>query len=155
MAGSVERVRQHLLAINVQVDFREFDVSTKNSAMAAKALGCSVAEIAKSVVFRENGALVVVISGDMRVDPQRLVALTGNEVVVATPEEVRSMTGYPIGGVPPFPHGEGVKVLVEESVERFEHVWAAGGAPSVVFRILTEDLIGAAGGNTVDVSEQS
>lgn len=150
----MERVRQHLLALGLGVDVREFDASTKNSALAAKVLGCSVAEIAKSVVFNSGGPVVVVISGDKRVDTEKLSERTGEVVSVATPEEVRSLTGYPIGGVPPFPHLGGVRVLCDESLLRFERVWAAGGAPNVVFGISPADLIRNAGGKAVDLSER-
>ena len=153
MAGSVDRVRQHLLSLNLNVELREFSVSTKNSAMAAAALGCSVAEIAKSVVFRSRGAVVVVISGDKRVDTKRLSELAGSEVSFAAPEEVRAMTGYPIGGLPPFAHADGVRVCCDRSLSRFEWVWAAGGAPNVVFRISPAELVEKAGGATVDVAQ--
>jgi len=155
MAGSVERVRKHLLGLKLSADIRVFDTSTKNSALAAKALGCTVAEIAKSVVFRGRGAIVVVISGDKRVDTRKLSEVTREQVAVATPEEVRTLTGYPIGGVPPFPHADGVRVLCDESLRRFEHVWAAGGAPNAVFKIGSEELVGNVGGGTVDVAEPS
>jgi prolyl-tRNA editing enzyme YbaK/EbsC (Cys-tRNA(Pro) deacylase) len=154
VVGSVERVRQHLLALKLNVDVREFDTSTKNSTLAARALGCSVAEIAKSVVFNAGGAVVVVISGDKRVDTRRLSEQVGGRVSVATPEEVRSMTGYPIGGVPPFPHVKGVRVLCDESLLRFEQVWAAGGAPNIVFRISPHELVKKTGGATVDLAER-
>ncbi len=153
MAGSVERVRSHLASIGAEVDFREFDISTRSSALAAEALGCSVAEIAKSVVFKGEGAQVVVISGDKRVDVRRLSAVAGQSVSFATPEEVRSLTGYPIGGVPPFPHKEGVTVLADSSLQRFEYVWAAGGAPNVVFKVKVDELFRALGKEPIEVAE--
>ena len=111
MAGSVERVRTHLKSLRLEVEFMEFDASTKSSALAAQALGCSVAEIAKSVVFKGRRTAVVVISGEKRVDPAKLWAHEGAPVAIATPDEVRETTGYPIGGVPPFPHSVDVRVL--------------------------------------------
>lgn len=154
MAGSVERVRRYLLTSGLDVQIREFDTSTKSSALAAEALGCSLAEIAKSVVFNSGGTVVVVISGDKRVDTRKLSGLTGSGASVATAEEVRTTTGYPIGGVPPFPHSEGVRVVCDESLRRFAHVWAAGGAPNVVFRISPNELIAKAGGAAVDVAAE-
>ncbi|MDG6898253.1 MAG: YbaK/EbsC family protein [Nitrososphaerota archaeon] len=127
--------------LGVHVEFREFQVSTKSSALAAEALGCSIAEIAKSVVFSAGGAIVVIVSGDKKVDPRRLSALVASPAEMATPEEVRQMTGYPIGGVPPFPHHEGVRVLLDSSLFRFRRVWAAGGAPNAVFGIGIGDLL--------------
>jgi prolyl-tRNA editing enzyme YbaK/EbsC (Cys-tRNA(Pro) deacylase) len=153
MPGSVERVRHLLSSLNLDVQFREFDISTKNSALAAQALGCSVAEIAKSVVFNAGGAIVVVLSGDKRVDTTRLSEYTRAKVAIATSDEVRALTGYPIGGVPPFPHASEVTVLCDASLLRFERVWAAGGAPNVVFRINSGELVEVAGGKTVDVAE--
>lgn len=152
MAGSVERVRAHIKRLGLDVEFREFGVSTRSSVLAAQALGCSPAEIAKSVVFKGRGGLVVVISGDRRVDQSKLSSLKGAPVAIATPDEVREMTGYPIGGVPPFPHSKGVSVLVDSSVLRFEKVWAAGGAPNAVFCVNTADLVEAVGGEPVDLT---
>lgn len=133
-------------------EVREFDSSTKNSALAADVLGCTVGEIAKSVVFLGKGAVVVVISGDRRVDAGKLASLIGAPVRIATPDEVREMTGYPIGGVPPFPHTGGVVVLPDLSLTRFSHVWAAAGAPNAVFRISPSDLIRLVGRTPVDVA---
>jgi len=155
MAGSVERVRAHLESLGLEVEFREFEVSTKSSALAAQALGCSVAEIAKSVVFKGKRPVVVVISGDKRVDPSKLWSHEGAPVAIATPDEVREMTGYPIGGVPPFPHSGEVAVLVDSSVLRFDRVWAAGGAPNAVFNVKTVDLARTVGGRPVDLASAS
>jgi prolyl-tRNA editing enzyme YbaK/EbsC (Cys-tRNA(Pro) deacylase) len=152
LAGSVERVRSHLEGLRLQAEFREFDVSTKSSALAAQALGCSVAEIAKSIVFKGKDAVVVVISGDMKVDSERLSLLERVPVSLATADEVREMTGYPIGGVPPFPHSDGVSVYVDQSVLRFRKVWVAGGAPNAVFNVSTADLLRLVGGEPAELA---
>lgn len=150
--GSRERVAEFLARSGVRADMRELSSSTKSSALAAQALGCTVAEIAKSVVFVGPFPSVVVISGDKRVDSAALAKAVGGEVRMATPDEVRSLTGYPIGGVPPFPHGDGVRVLGDASVGRFRDVWAAGGAPNVVFRIESSELLRILGGTPCDVA---
>ena len=141
--------------LGLPVEFREFDVSTKSSALAAQALGCAVAEIAKSVVFRGRRPGVVVISGDRRVDPARVAAVVGAEVGKADAGYVRESTGYPIGGVPPFPHRAEVTVLPDASLRRFEWVWAAGGAPNAVFRVRSSDMLSTIGGGPVDVAEEA
>jgi len=151
--GSRERVTEYLSKLGVKFEPREFDESTKNSALAAQALGCSVAEIAKSVVFAGEKTAVVIISGDKRVDGAKLTKVIGWESRIARPDEVRDRTGYPIGGVPPFPHGEGVAVLADASLTRFSHVWAAGGTPNSVFRIGTHDLLRLLGTAPVDIAE--
>jgi prolyl-tRNA editing enzyme YbaK/EbsC (Cys-tRNA(Pro) deacylase) len=152
MAGSRERVSDYLAKAGIKSEIREFAESTKNSSLAAEALGCTVAEIAKSVVFVGPHPAVVVLSGDKKVDSEKLGRLVGGPVRVATPEEVRSSTGYPVGGVPPFPHLNGVRVFADSSLARFGFVWAAAGAPNEVFRITAEDLVRLVGEGMHDLS---
>jgi prolyl-tRNA editing enzyme YbaK/EbsC (Cys-tRNA(Pro) deacylase) len=150
--GSRGRVLEYLSKSGVRFELREFDESTKNSTLAAQALGCTVAEIAKSVVFVGEKTAVVIISGDRKVDGAKLSEAMGTELRVARPDEVKDRTGFPIGGVPPFPHGEGVAVLADTSLTRFNHVWAAAGTPNSVFRIGTPDLLRILGVTPVDVA---
>jgi len=122
--------------------------------MAADAVGCTVPEIAKSIAFtRGDESVVVVISGDKRVDPGKLSKVVGGEVMMANASRVRKTTGYVIGGVPPFPHDPGVKVLLDSSLQRFNHVWAAAGTPSSVMNLSIELLASIVGGEPVDVAE--
>lgn len=140
--GSRERVVDFLSKTGVQFEFREFGESTKNSSLAARALGCTVAEIAKSVVFVGKETAVAIISGDKRVDSKKLATiLGGGDMRIAKPDEVRERTGFPIGGVPPFPHAPGVAVILDTSLTRFGEVWAAAGTPNAVFKITTADLL--------------
>jgi len=152
MTGSSKRVSRYLAEAGVKSRIREFADSTKNSSLAAEALGCTVAEIAKSVVFVGPHTVVVVLSGDRRVDPKKLRNLVGGPVRFATPEEVRNTTGYPVGGVPPFPHRSGVRVFTDSSLARFENVWAAAGAPNAVFQIQAKDLVRLVGEDMHDLS---
>jgi prolyl-tRNA editing enzyme YbaK/EbsC (Cys-tRNA(Pro) deacylase) len=151
--GSRERVAAYLSSSGIPIEIREFGESTKNSELAALALGCSVAEIAKSVVFVGRSTAVVIISGDRKVDLGKLSKLTGEEVRMAKPEEVRQRTGFPIGGVPPFPHAEGVLVFPDSTLTRFRHVWAAAGTPNAVFRIASADLIRLVGRGPFEASQ--
>ena len=150
--GSRERVAEFLAGSGSRFEIREFDESTRNSVLAARALGCTVAEIAKSIVFVGESTAVVVASGDRRVSLPKLSKVFG-EARIATPDEVRERTGYPIGGVPPFPHGGAVTVLPDESLLRFPKVWAAAGAPNAVFQIRASDLVRLVGGGPFDVCE--
>lgn len=136
----------------MRFEMREFGESTKNSALAAEALGCTVAEIAKSVVFVGRGTAVVIISGDKKVDASKLAREAGEEMRIATAEEVRERTGFPVGGVPPFPHRSGVLVYPDRSLTRFADVWAAAGTPNVVFRIGSSDLMSHLGQGPFDLS---
>ena len=151
--GDHERVSEYLSKSGAKYELREFGESTKNSALAAQVLGCSVAEIAKSIVFVGEKTAVVIISGDKRVDGARLANVVGAKLRVAKADEVRDRTGFPIGGVPPFPHREGIAVLIDSSLTRFARVWAAAGTPNSVFGIDTVDLFRLLGSKPVDVAE--
>jgi prolyl-tRNA editing enzyme YbaK/EbsC (Cys-tRNA(Pro) deacylase) len=152
MPGSKERVAEYLSRIGIPVEVKAFGGSTRNSVLAAQELGCGVERIAKSVVFVGNGTFVVVLSGDRRVDTSKLEKVAGGPLRVATPDEVRRRTGYPVGGIPPFPHQEGVAVIPDASLTRFPDVWAAAGAPNAVFRVRTEDILRTLGREPADLS---
>ncbi|MBS7652625.1 MAG: YbaK/EbsC family protein [Candidatus Bathyarchaeia archaeon] len=152
MKRGAEDVRRFLRERKVEAEIRELSESTRTSRMAAEALGCDIAQIAKSIVFIDGDATVVVVSGDKRVDEGKLSNLIGRKVYLADAEDVRRYTGYVIGGVPPFPHGEGVRVLLDSSLKRFEHVWTAAGTPNSVFKIRVEDLKAILNTDFVDVS---
>ena len=154
MSKGYERVHEYMSEYGIEARSVTLGTSTRTSRMAADALGCTVPEIAKSIVFTDGErAYVVVISGDRRVDLGKLGAAVGAKVTVGDADAVRRLTGYVIGGVPPFPHDDGVVVILDRSLERFRHVWAAGGAPNSVVRFSLEQLHGALGPGTVDVAE--
>lgn len=130
------------------------DDSARTAAEAAAGLGCEVAEIAKSIVFRrldDDAAIVVVTSGDRRVDPEKVAAMVG-AVGRADADFVRSTTGYVIGGVPPVDHAGATVVLVDRSLTRFGRVWAAAGHPHAVFPVSPAVLAGWHGVDPVDTA---
>lgn len=132
----------------------EFEQPTRTSAEAAAAIGCSVAEIAKSIVFRgaESGeAVIVVASGANRVSEAKVAALVGEKLARADAQFVREATGYAIGGVAPLGHAKPVKLLLDEDLRRFATVWAAAGTPFSVFPITAEGLRGLTGASWRDV----
>jgi len=151
--GSRDKVEEFLAKSGVQFEMRDFDESTKSSVLAAQVLGCTVPEIAKSVVFVGEITAVVILSGDKRVSPTRIAQFAGEGARIARPDEVRERTGFPIGGVPPFPHFPGVRVLPDSSLTRFGHVWAAAGTPNSVFRIGTSDLLKLVGRGPYTLAE--
>ena len=153
LARSSEKVRRFLSDYSIPVESVELNESTRTSQMAADALGCSVAQIAKSIVFVNHKAAVVVISGDRRVDDKKLSKILGHKVYIADADAVRKYTGYVIGGVPPFPHNEGVVVFLDSSLLRFEEVWTAAGTPNSVFKISVEALRRTLGTDFVEISK--
>jgi prolyl-tRNA editing enzyme YbaK/EbsC (Cys-tRNA(Pro) deacylase) len=132
-----------------------FDASTRTSEEAAAAIGCAVAQIAKSLVFRtkqSRRAVLVVASGVNRVDEKRVAALAGEKIERADPDFVRETSSFAIGGVPPFGHAQPPALtLIDEDLLTFETIWAAAGAPNAVFRLTPQDLIVLSGGTVASV----
>lgn len=153
MSRSLEKVRQFLKEKGIPTELVELSGSTRTSQMAADALKCDIAQIAKSIVFANERAVIVVISGDKKVDEKKLSKTLGHKVSIANADEVKKLTGYVIGGVPPFPHNDNVKVVLDSSLKRFKEVWTAAGTPNSVFKISIEDLKQTVGSDFVDISK--
>ena len=133
----------------------EFEASTRTSQEAAAAIGCTVGEIAKALIFKsaEGRAVLVIASGVNRVDEKKVQTLLGQRISRADADFVRDRTGFAIGGVPPVGHASRPAVLIDRDLERFPYVWAAGGTPNAVFRIAPADLIRLTQGRVVDVAK--
>lgn len=148
------RIQQLLRQANLGGDVVEFERPTRTSAEAAAAIGCSVAEIAKSVVFRIAGsdeALVVVTSGDNRVSQPKAEGLIGAALGRADAEFVRQSTGHAIGGVSPLGFERPVRMLLDEDLQRFDRVWAAAGTPFSVFPLTPAELAALTGAGWANV----
>lgn len=133
----------------------EFEASTKTSADAAAAIGCTVAQIAKSLVFRAGDRPVLVVaSGTNRVDEKKVGALLGEAIGRADADFVREKTGYAIGGVAPVGHAVPPAVLLDADLRQYETIWAAAGTPNAVFRLTPADLETLTGGRFVDIAKR-
>jgi prolyl-tRNA editing enzyme YbaK/EbsC (Cys-tRNA(Pro) deacylase) len=120
---------------------KEFPEGTRTAVDAARAVGCEVGQIVKSLVFVAGGKPVVaLVSGANRLDEKRLGAVAGEPVVKADAESARNATGYSIGGVPPFGHATDVAVFMDRDLLGHEVVWAAAGRPDSVFEIAPDRL---------------
>ena len=134
----------------------EFEESTRTAADAATAIGCTVAQIAKSMIFRaaeSDRPVLVITSGSVRVDAKKVADILGENVKRASPEFVRDNTGYAIGGVPPVAHRVEPIVLIDETLFKLEFLWAAAGTPNAVFRLLPDDLSRLTAGVVADIAE--
>ena len=131
----------------------EFDAGTRTAEDAATAIGCKVAEIAKSLVFRAASGrpVLVVASGVHRVDEKTVAALVGEPIARADADFVRETTGFAIGGVPPVGHRTAPISLIDEALMAFEEIWAAAGTPNAVFRLTPADLVALTGGTVAAV----
>lgn len=129
------------------------EVSARTSAEAAEALGIAVGQIAKSVIFRrkaDDRAVLVVTSGDRRVDEKRVAAHSG-ALGRADAEFVKASTGFSIGGVAPLAHTTPVLTLIDRELFRFEEIWAAAGHPNGVFKLTPVQLQTLTGAPVADV----
>ncbi len=150
---AIERVRAHARQHGLDVDVRRFPAGTHTAEDAARAIGCDVAQIVKSLVFLTAGdPVVVLVAGSDRVDEADLAALLGaSSARRATANEARDATGFVVGGVPPFGHKVSLPVVVDRALLRHDKVWAAAGLPDAVFPIRPADLVRLAGATEADV----
>ena len=131
----------------------EFDAGTRTAADAAAAIGCTVAEIAKSLLFKAASGrpVLVVASGVNRVDEKKVAALLGEKISRADADFVREKTGFAIGGVPPVGHVEALVALIDADLLQFETIWAAAGTPNAVFKLTPGELVELTGGRVAEV----
>lgn len=156
LKGSVKRVHDALQAGGWPAEIRRVDARAKTSEGAAAEVGCTVGQIAKSLVFRgetSGKAVLVVASGVNRVDAGRVEALIGEPVGRADAAFVREATGFAIGGVAPLGHTAEVVCAIDEDLLAFDEIWAAAGAPDAVFRLDPAQLPAMTGGAIGRVKE--
>ena len=134
----------------------EFEASTRTAQDAAAAIGCTVAQIAKSLIFRSASGrpVLVIASGAHRVDEDKVAARIGEGIAPADADFVREATGFAIGGVPPVGHKDQPLALVDEALLDFDEIWAAAGAPNAVFRLTPGDLLALTGGTPAPIARQ-
>jgi prolyl-tRNA editing enzyme YbaK/EbsC (Cys-tRNA(Pro) deacylase) len=148
------RVQAALGALGLGRPVVELAVEARTSQLAADAVGVSVGQIAKSLVFTVDGAPVMVVaSGVNRVDERKLGLLAGGKVRRADADTVRRATGYAIGGVPPLGHDTSLPIWVDEDLLRHGLIYAAAGVPECVFPLTPDELLRATGGRIADVKE--
>jgi prolyl-tRNA editing enzyme YbaK/EbsC (Cys-tRNA(Pro) deacylase) len=154
LSSSAQRVQDALAAAGIACRVTEHDATARTSAEAAALLGCAVAQIAKSLVFRRGdaGAVLVIASGANRVDEAKVAALLREPIARADAAFVRQATGYAIGGIPPLGHATRMPVIVDRDLVPLDVVYAAGGTPNALFPIAPADLVRASGGIVADVA---
>jgi prolyl-tRNA editing enzyme YbaK/EbsC (Cys-tRNA(Pro) deacylase) len=143
LSTSASRVQRALDGYGLSLQVVELPDSTRAAADAAAAIGTTVAQIAKSLIFRtvETGRPVLVIaSGVNRVNERRVGELMEEAIVKADADFVRTQTGFAIGGVPPVGHDRPIETFVDEDLLQYAEIWAAAGTPNAVFRLKQTDL---------------
>lgn len=154
MHPTVGRVVAAARDAGLEISVETFPEGTRTAEEAARAVGCEVGQIVKSLVFvGADAAVVVLVSGVNRVDVAKLTDILGTGAVRrANADEAREATGFAIGGIPPFGHVRPLPVLVDRELLAHETLWAAAGRPDAVFSIRPDDLVRASGGRVADVA---
>ncbi len=149
MSASIQKVKRAIQEKGFDFRVLELPDSTRTAQEAADAIGCSVSEIAKSLIFKgaESGKPILVIaSGTNRVDTNKVGNLIGESVKKADADFIRSETGFAIGGIPPVGHLYPLQTLIDKDLLNYDTIWAAAGTPFSVFSLKSKDLTALTGG---------
>jgi prolyl-tRNA editing enzyme YbaK/EbsC (Cys-tRNA(Pro) deacylase) len=155
LSDAAQRVQDALRAGGFANTVQELAVAVKTAAAAAEAVGCTPAQIVKSLVFQRvtSGAPVLVVaSGANRVSEAKLETLLGEPVRMGPPKFVREVTGYAIGGIPPLGHAQKLDTLVDARLMALEGLWAAAGHPNSLFPLTPDELVRMTGGRVAEVA---
>jgi len=154
LSASAQKVQDALAARGLTLTVVELPQSTRTAAEAAQAVGCTVGQIVKSIVFRAaetNRPVMVVTSGANRVSEKAVAARLGEPLAKADADFVRARTGFVIGGVPPVGHVEPPAIFIDEDLLAYDEIWAAAGTPNAVFRLTPSDLLALTAGEVMKV----
>lgn len=154
LPASAARVQAELAARGFRHDVVVFDQPTRTATDAAAAVGCTVAQIAKSLVFRRadtDEPVLVIASGAGRVDEARVAGAIGAAIRKADADYVREVTGFAIGGISPVGHRRTIATFVDADLLAHAEIWAAAGHPNAVFRLTPDDLVKMTDGRVVAV----
>jgi Cys-tRNA(Pro) deacylase len=153
--SSTDRVQEYLKQHGVGSQVVELDKSTRTAQMAAEAIGTELGSIVKSLIFMaDDEVILALVAGDKRADLAKLGQVLGSqELRIATADEVRDKTGFAIGGVPPVGHRNSLRTIIDQSLGRFETVYAAAGSPRAIFPIQYAKLLELTQGEATDIIE--
>jgi prolyl-tRNA editing enzyme YbaK/EbsC (Cys-tRNA(Pro) deacylase) len=152
---SAQRVQEELRGRGFDNQVVELPDSTRTAAEAAAAVGCTVGQIAKSLIFigKQTGqGILVIASGANRVDEKAVQILVGEKIGKADADTVRLLTGYVIGGVPPLGHRQPLLTYIDQDLLQYAQIWAAAGHPNAVFALTGEELVAMTGGQVAVIA---
>ncbi len=154
LSPSAQKVQDTLSSLGFVHRVRELPNTTRSAAEAAQAIGCEVAQIAKSLVFRSKNThrpILVIASGTNRVNEKKIGDYLSESIEKPDADFVRQHTGFAIGGVPPVGHLERLEIFIDEDLLQYTEIWAAAGTPNAVFALPPGDLPRMTGGRVVSV----
>lgn len=154
LKDSAKKVQAELNKLGYENVIMELPDSTRTAKEAADALNCSVAQIAKSIIFRlksSNKALLVVASGSNRVNEKSVEKNLNDKLGKADADFVREQTGFVIGGVPPLAHKEDIITFIDQDLFNYDEIWAAAGHPKAVFKLTPVELEQMTAGKVISI----
>jgi prolyl-tRNA editing enzyme YbaK/EbsC (Cys-tRNA(Pro) deacylase) len=153
LSAAAQRIQDVLAARGLPHQVVEFTRTTRSAADAAAAIGCTVAQIAKSIMFKAASGMpvLVIASGPNRIDEAKVATALGEPIGKADADFVRTATGFAIGGVPPLGHVQAPRILIDRDLLPLPTIWAAAGTPNAVFQLTPEELVRMTGGTPADV----
>jgi prolyl-tRNA editing enzyme YbaK/EbsC (Cys-tRNA(Pro) deacylase) len=156
LSPSAQRVQAALAGLGFTLSVVELPHSSRTAAEAAAAVGCTVGQIVKSLIFRgahSSRAILVLASGPNRVDEAAVTALLGEPLAKADADFVRAHTGFVIGGVPPVGHAERMPTFIDVDLLAYDFLWAAAGTPNAVFKLSPSDLVRLSAGQVAKIKK--
>jgi prolyl-tRNA editing enzyme YbaK/EbsC (Cys-tRNA(Pro) deacylase) len=143
LKAAAKRVQERAESLGLDVDVRQMPASTRTAQEAAAACGCAVAQIVKSLVFKgekSHRPYLLLVSGSNRVNEKSVAAIVGEALMRPDARFVREVTGYAIGGIPPFGHSTPLATYMDQDLLQYELVWAAAGTPEAIFSVAPQHL---------------
>jgi len=143
LSSSAQKIQDQLKSLGYDYTVIEHAESTRTAQEAADRAGCELGQIVKSLIFRGKDSgkpILVLTSGANRVDEKRISEYAGETIGRADADFVRAVTGFAIGGVPPFGHIQKLETYFDEDFLQYESIWAAAGTPNAIFEVKTPDL---------------
>jgi prolyl-tRNA editing enzyme YbaK/EbsC (Cys-tRNA(Pro) deacylase) len=154
LSKSAQSVQDALSSQGIEEEVIELPASARTAEEAAKAIGCQVAQIVKSLVFRtkqSNRPILVLASGVNRVNEKTISKEVGEEIVKADADFTREATGFAIGGIPPIGHKQKLATYIDQDLLQYEELWAAAGTPHAVFKLTPAILQDLTNGKVISV----
>ncbi len=151
---SAQIIQDALNQFGLDINIKEFAESTRTAQEAADSIGCTVEQIAKSIIFKckdSKEPLLIIASGPNRIDEKKIRKIVGQKLEKADADFVLESTGFAIGGIPPIGHKKAIKTLIDEDLLKHEEIWAAAGTPNAVFKLTPAALLSITDGTLVAV----
>jgi len=154
LSKNAQYIQDFLKRKGIETKVIELPDSTRTAEEAAKAIGCQVAQIVKSLIFKTkttNRPILVLASGANRVSPEKIAAACKEEIVKADADFTREATGFAIGGIPPVGHANKLETFIDEDLLKLQELWAAAGTPHAVFNLDSSHLVNLTGGKVLAI----